>query len=1124
MESTGSFGSTRRALRAIAATAAFALLIGWQVLAPSAALADGPTTFSNTAQITVPATGSPDQIGPASPYPSEIAVSGMSGPVTKVTVAFNNVGHGILNDIDALLVAPGGESLVVLSDASDENTYTWASDATLTFDDAAPGQIPGAGRVDSGSYQPTNRPYGDPDSFPSPAPTPSNHTTLAQAFSGINPNGTWKLFVVDDSTGDLGSMAGGWSLTITTEVAAVATTTTITSSDSNSFTGDSVTFTAAVSVSGAPVAQGSVQFFDGSSSLGAPVALNSEGVASLTTSALTEGTHLIRAVYSGATGLLTSNGTVSQRVDNQTVVSGNLFCNVGAIAGPQAGTATPYPSNIFVSGLSGSITKVTAELRGLSHTAPIDYDILLSGPDPTKNLFLLSDGGGFNPVSGIDLVFDDAAASGVAPPMTSGTFRPTRIPDESIENLPAPAPTPSSATALSTFNGGSANGTWSLWVVDDATGDIGSISGGWCLRITTEAPTSTALASTPNPSQLGQSVTFTATVTSGGSPVTAGTVQFQNGAANLGSPVAVAADGTASLTTSALVVGSHAITANYSGAAGLAASVGSRTQVVEKVGTTTALTSSVNPASYGQPVTLTATVMSGGSPVTAGTVQFRNGAANLGLPVAVAADGTASLTTSALGVGTHTIGADYSGTASLAASTGTLDQVVGLQTSGTAVTAAPSPSTFGESVTLTAAVTVDGAPVTSGTVQFSDGATNLGGPVALDGDGRASLSTSALNPGDHTITATFSGNSTIAGSANTTTHTVEKLTTEVDLVSSANPSSVGDDVVFTATVTSGASPVAVGEVTFEIDGVDVETVAVDGDGQAQHTASSLLDGPHTVVARYGGATNHAASESPQLTQQVRLVVDAGGPYGISEGDSVALAGTASASDAAYAWDVDGDGTFDAVGDSPVLSWAELEALGVDDGPGTHTVTLRVTTPRSQADATAVLTVANASPVTVVTGDLEAVAGEPFTIKVGADDPSSADMAAQFTYTLDWGDGSPVETVVGPADPPVTHTYAAAGSYAAVFTATDKDGGTGAGMQITVRAAEADTEDPGGDTDDGSDDRDDDSGDGDDDSHVGDELDETGAPNPAGILWIGLGALTLGAAAVSAGAIIRRRKN
>jgi hypothetical protein len=154
----------------------------------------------------------------------------MTGVVTKVQVVFRNLTHPIANDLDAMVVAPTGANLVVFSDASDANSFSSASNATLTFDDAAASTVPNSpGGIPSGSYKPTNNVTNPPDSYPSPAPTPSSQTTLAGAFTGINPNGTWQLFAVDDTSGDVGTMTGGWSVIITTEVSAVSTTTTVTS-------------------------------------------------------------------------------------------------------------------------------------------------------------------------------------------------------------------------------------------------------------------------------------------------------------------------------------------------------------------------------------------------------------------------------------------------------------------------------------------------------------------------------------------------------------------------------------------------------------------------------------------------------------------------------------------------------------------------------------------------------------------------------------------------------------------------------------------------------------------------------------------------------------------------------
>ena len=87
---------------------------------------------------------------------------------------------------------------------------------TITLDDAAASQVPDNGPLVSGTYRPSN--FESVDVFPSPAPTPSAATTLA-TFEGTNPNGDWKLYVVDDDVFDAGSILNGWSITIQTGVA-----------------------------------------------------------------------------------------------------------------------------------------------------------------------------------------------------------------------------------------------------------------------------------------------------------------------------------------------------------------------------------------------------------------------------------------------------------------------------------------------------------------------------------------------------------------------------------------------------------------------------------------------------------------------------------------------------------------------------------------------------------------------------------------------------------------------------------------------------------------------------------------------------------------------------------------
>ncbi|MBX7223992.1 MAG: putative Ig domain-containing protein, partial [Blastocatellia bacterium] len=161
--------------------------------------------FANSTGITIP------NVGNATPYPSSVTVSGVTSPVTKVTVNLNGLSHGFASDLDILLVGPAGQSCILMSDAGGSSVLT---NLNLVFDDNATGTIPTTNPA-SGTYRPTN--VATPDSFPSPGPgniTQANPTlTVFAGLSGSNVNGTWNLFVVDDGDPDGGTITS-WSLTI----------------------------------------------------------------------------------------------------------------------------------------------------------------------------------------------------------------------------------------------------------------------------------------------------------------------------------------------------------------------------------------------------------------------------------------------------------------------------------------------------------------------------------------------------------------------------------------------------------------------------------------------------------------------------------------------------------------------------------------------------------------------------------------------------------------------------------------------------------------------------------------------------------------------------------------------
>ena len=186
--------------------------------------------------------------------------------------------------------------------------------------------------------------------------------------------------------------------------------------------------------------------------------------------------------------------------------------------------------------------------------------------------------------------------------------------------------------------------------------------------------TQTSLASSANPSTFGQPVTFTAAVTAGANPVTQGSVTFKDGTQVL-AIVNLNASGQAAFTTSTLSGGPHPISAQYGGSSTFNASAASLTQTVNAQGTTTTLASSLNPSGFGQSVTFTASVKVGTTPVTEGSVTFREGTTVLAGPLALDGSGQASFSAS-LALGTHVITADYAGTANFQASAGSFTQTV----------------------------------------------------------------------------------------------------------------------------------------------------------------------------------------------------------------------------------------------------------------------------------------------------------------------------------------------------------------------------------------------------------------------------------------------------------------
>ncbi len=378
--------------------------------------------------------------------------------------------------------------------------------------------------------------------------------------------------------------------------------------------------------------------------------------------------------------------------------------------------------------------------------------------------------------------------------------------------------------------------------------------------------TQTVLASSANPSSLGQAVAFTATVTAtGGTPI--GTVDFIADSKTVASGVSMQG-GVARYSLDQLTEGKHSITAIYRPTPNSDFSDSTSPTLTQSVlnKTTTLLASSANPSSPGQSVTLQASVTApAGTPT--GTVDFVDGTTVIAAKVPVAS-GSATHSTSTLQPGSHSITAVFRPDANtdFAGSTSPpLAQVI-LGTTSTALTSSVNPSTHGQPIMFTATVTGESGTPT-GTVTFTDGPTTLGQTPLTNGI--AAFSTATLTQGPHTIVASYSGDSAFGVSKSPPiTQTVNLTMPSVTLSSSQNPSAQGQPVTFTATVTGPAGTSPTGTVVF-LDGLHLLGSGSISDTIATYPTSALVTGTHSITARYHGDDNFSPATSQPLSQVVR---------------------------------------------------------------------------------------------------------------------------------------------------------------------------------------------------------------------------------------------------------------
>jgi sugar lactone lactonase YvrE len=716
--------------------------------------------------------------------------------------------------------------------------------------------------------------------------TVGSNGTAVLSLASLAP-GTYSIVAVYSGDAD---DATSTSTPFTETIQQIGTATALSASLNPISAGAVLTLRAAVSAigtaTGAGALSGEVTFSEGATVYGSAV-INSSGDAILPISTLSAGPHSIVAIYSGNTNYATSTSSVLAESVQSTATTTTLTSTAATtLAGEPAsftaavssGTGIPTGSVGFYDGgvsigqallnAQGVATFSTSTLTVGTHSitavyvgngnyttstsAGLQHVVVLA----TTSLTLAGPGAPVD-AGGTFVMTATLSSNGVAP---TGTL--------TLHNGGATIATLSVA-ADGTFSFSNLSlgvGTYQLTAVysgDAKNSTATSIAVTVVVQLT---PTATSLSSSANPVTLGQSVTFTATV-SGGTPRPTGSIEFLDGTTVLGSS-AVNASGTATFAISTLTFGAHSITASYEGDTDHA--VSTSTALSEKVveAATASLSSSVNPSIFGTNIVFTIKVTGVGSLIPTGTVIFSDGAATLGTAT-LDGTGAASLQTAALAVGSHSISVSYSGDTNYSVTSAALVQTVQSATTQITLTASANPAIYATPLTLTATVTGNGGVVGTGSVTFTDGGTSIGSAL-LNANGVASLTLSTLAPGTQTIVANYAGDSNISASSSIPLIVAVKQLTSVVLASSANPATTLSSMVLTATVTNSGVGVATGIITFTDGSTQLGTAMLNAGGVASLTVPSLAAGNHSLLASYAGDTENFAGTSQGLTQGIQL--------------------------------------------------------------------------------------------------------------------------------------------------------------------------------------------------------------------------------------------------------------
>jgi uncharacterized protein (TIGR03437 family) len=657
-----------------------------------------------------------------------------------------------------------------------------------------------------------------------------------------------------------------------------ATTTVVTSSSTSLVHGQSPVFTATISAGGATIT-GTVDFFcDGTKVNSAPVSV-SAGQAQFGSYAVSAGNHTITAQYNGDANNLVSNNNAAPLV--LTVNRASVQVSTPSSSGNPADGAMTFSVTISVLAPGGGIpggtialndgpaTLATATIAGGAAT----FSVTSLGAGSHSLTAVYPGDSNYAPATSAALPLTVttgapglALTSNPASPLVSGqttilTATLTACPSASgtvtfHESAVSISPTPvkvvgGKAQLTYTPHGAGAHRLSATYSGDPTCSAVDNAA--WPLVLTVQqSPPSIALRVSSSPIPYGQPLVFTAIVSAvapaGGTP--SGNVIFKDGSFVFAR--ATLADGTATLTTSTLAVGSHVISAEYGGDTDFTTSAAAvLVMEVEKAPTMTNLTVSQTAAT----TALTASVSSSGTNIPVGSVQFFNGAALLGTAGLSYAGGAASAT---LSVGTRagTVTATYTGSANFQPST---SQAVILTLAPKVATslslkASPIPAIVGQPVSFTLNLAWTGSSSPDGAIQLYDDARLVGSAPAA---AQVTL-TATFGPGSHNLLATYAGNATYLPSSVRYLLVVNRNSAAGVVLSADTTAAVfGQNVTLTAMVTRPATS-TVAAPTGKIDFFEGGTALVSAlltNGAAIAVLPALEIGTHHLTCAYSGDTN-----------------------------------------------------------------------------------------------------------------------------------------------------------------------------------------------------------------------------------------------------------------------------